>query len=126
MRNEYETALASPGESDSFRQPKSKAVDEQPRTRQKQQVGDLHGRFGYYNDINEVDDKVISEAIKFVLQTYGATQKDELLKCVSQTLGFSRLGPRIRSAIEDSLVHSKSSGGVATRDDDLYSLPTEN
>jgi hypothetical protein len=65
----------------------------------------------------------ITEAIRSALKTYGATQKNDLLRCVSQSLGFSRLGPRIRSAIETRLTLLTSSGGVVSREDDVFSLP---
>ena len=124
VREAFEKALVSPGVNHS-QQANSCAIDERPRIRQKQSFGDLYGKFGYYGDISEVDAIVIEKAITSMLGTYGATRKNELLKCVAQSLGFSRLGPRIRSAIESALNNLISSGGIAARDDEVFSLQEE-
>jgi very-short-patch-repair endonuclease len=123
VKDAYHAALNSPRTSSPYANSDSYVVDEQPRTTENRSFDDRFGLFGHYADIGDVSDMTITEAIRSALKTYGATQKNDLLRCVSQSLGFSRLGPRIRSAIETRLTLLTSSGGVVSRQDDVFSLP---
>jgi hypothetical protein len=56
-----------------------------------------------YKSIAEVPPAVIREQVLDLLRSYGATDRDELVRKVRERLGFKTTGAKIREAIEAAI-----------------------
>lgn len=70
-----------------------------------------------YRDIDEVKQGRIEELVRRVLESFGATDRDDLVVAVARQLGFSRTGKRIGERIE-RVVGQMTRKSVLTAGDD--------
>ena len=65
-----------------------------------------------YEAIADVPNDQIRKTAESILEQAGATELDDLIKLTARELGFQRLGPRIRSRLEEQLAREIQSGNL--------------
>jgi hypothetical protein len=77
---------------------------------------------GTYRSITEVPPAVIREQVLDLLRSYGATDRDELVRTVRERLGFKTTGAKIRKAIESAVEQLLRSGQLIAGEENSLRL----
>jgi very-short-patch-repair endonuclease len=77
-----------------------------------------------FESIEDVPEPELRKVVAWLLHTFGATEKDELIQATARRLGFKRTGNRIQSRIEETLEGLLREGLIGrTADQRLQSRP---
>ena len=77
-----------------------------------------------YNTIDDVPAELVEKAFCESLKAFGSTSMDDLLQHVARSLGFQRVGARIRERLGQSLSELSRIGKVQVTDDRVVLAPT--